>query len=81
MFIRIFINLYATISDSNETAHAKISSSESDSDQMSGTLIAALCVGIVFTFAVGLLFGQRVYDAWQRRHYNKLDYLINGMYG
>jgi hypothetical protein len=68
------------VSGNNQTGHGRQSGS-GDTDQMSGTLIVALCIGIVLTFAVAVLFGKRVFDAWQRRHYNKLDYLINGMYG
>jgi len=35
---------------------------------------------MLFVVAVLVLGGKRIYDGWQRRHYNKLDYLINGLY-
>ncbi|XP_078000225.1 uncharacterized protein LOC144452896 isoform X2 [Glandiceps talaboti] len=45
-----------------------------------GALVAAMCFGILFLFAVLVLLGKRVYEGYQRRHYSKMDYLINGMY-
>nr|XP_006818899.1 PREDICTED: uncharacterized protein C11orf24-like isoform X2 [Saccoglossus kowalevskii] len=50
-------------------------------DQTStGALVAAMCFGILFLFAVMVLLGKRAYESYQRRHYSKMDYLINGMY-
>ncbi|XP_022079354.1 MANSC domain-containing protein 1-like isoform X2 [Acanthaster planci] len=45
-----------------------------------GALIAALCFGVIFLLAVVVLLGKHWYEAYQRRHYSKVDYLINGMY-
>ncbi|XP_070581550.1 uncharacterized protein C11orf24 homolog isoform X1 [Ptychodera flava] len=51
------------------------------SDQTStGALVAAMCFGMLFVFAVLVLLGKRFYEGYQRRHYSKMDYLINGMY-
>ena len=50
------------------------------SDSAATGLIAALCFGIIFFTTVVVLVGKRCYDGWQRRHYTKIDYLINGMY-
>ncbi len=47
---------------------------------MAPALIATLTFGIMFIFAVFVLVGKRVYDGYQRRHYQKIDYLVNGMY-
>ncbi|XP_074859356.1 MANSC domain-containing protein 1 [Carettochelys insculpta] len=43
-------------------------------------LIAALFFGIVFLLLVITLVGRRMSQSLQRRHYSRLDYLINGMY-
>ncbi|XP_069128778.1 mucin-21-like [Argopecten irradians] len=43
-------------------------------------LIAALSFGVIFFFAVTAIVGKRCYDGWQRRHYSRVDYLINGIY-
>lgn len=43
-------------------------------------LAAALSFGVVFLVAVTVLVGKRVFEAWQRRHYSRVDYLVNGMY-
>ncbi|XP_072015538.1 uncharacterized protein [Amphiura filiformis] len=45
-----------------------------------GALVAAMCFGVLFLAAVCVLVGKRWYEGYQRRHYNKMDYLINGMY-
>ncbi|XP_064627315.1 uncharacterized protein LOC135487507 [Lineus longissimus] len=45
-----------------------------------GSLVAALSFGCIFFFGVVLLIGKRCYDGYQRRHYSKVDYLVNGMY-
>ena len=44
-------------------------------------LSLALGFGILFTVLVIGFISKRVYDSWQRRHYNKMDYLVDGMYG
>jgi hypothetical protein len=47
---------------------------------LSAALIAVLTFGVLFFFAVLVLIGKRVFDSWQRRHYSRIDYLVNGMY-
>ena len=51
-----------------------------ESNVLSAALIAALSFGILFFFAVLVLIGKRCFDSWQRRHYSRIDYLVNGMY-
>ncbi|KAH3735115.1 hypothetical protein DPMN_041577 [Dreissena polymorpha] len=51
-----------------------------DSVKMSAGLIVVLSIGIFPTFALLVVLGKRLFDGWQRRHINKLDYLINRMY-
>ncbi|XP_032658913.1 MANSC domain-containing protein 1 [Chelonoidis abingdonii] len=43
-------------------------------------LAAALLFGIVFLLLVIALIGRRMSQSLRRRRYNRLDYLINGMY-
>uniref|UniRef100_A0A8C4VEV2 Endonuclease/exonuclease/phosphatase domain-containing protein n=1 Tax=Gopherus evgoodei TaxID=1825980 RepID=A0A8C4VEV2_9SAUR len=43
-------------------------------------LVAALLFGIVFLLLVIVLIGRRMSQSLKRRRYNRLDYLINGMY-
>ena len=47
---------------------------------LTGALVAAICFGVLFLSAGVILVGKRWYEGYQRRHYNKMDYLINGMY-
>uniref|UniRef100_A0A8C5PH58 MANSC domain-containing protein n=1 Tax=Leptobrachium leishanense TaxID=445787 RepID=A0A8C5PH58_9ANUR len=49
------------------------------SEDVSG-LVAALVFGVVFLLVVIGLIGHKVSEARRRHQYNKLDYLINGMY-
>lgn len=53
---------------------------EANDKAMSAALIAALSFGILFFAAVIVLLSKRLYDGWQRRHYSRVDYLVNGMY-
>ncbi|WAR06778.1 hypothetical protein MAR_016736 [Mya arenaria] len=48
--------------------------------QLSTSLVVALSIGVFFTFVLLVVICKRLFEGWQRRHYNKLDYLINGMY-
>ena len=48
--------------------------------QMAPALIAALTFGVLFMFSMCVLLGKWLYDGWVRRHYQKIDYLVNGMY-
>ncbi|XP_044843838.1 MANSC domain-containing protein 1 [Mauremys mutica] len=43
-------------------------------------LVASLLFGIVFLLLVIALIGRRMSQSLKRRRYNRLDYLINGMY-
>ncbi|XP_038049254.1 MANSC domain-containing protein 1-like isoform X3 [Patiria miniata] len=55
-------------------------SSEYSVNASNGALIAAVCFGVIFLLAVMVVLGKHWYEAYQRRHYSKVDYLINGMY-
>ncbi|KFQ05411.1 MANSC domain-containing protein 1, partial [Leptosomus discolor] len=44
------------------------------------SLIAALLFGVTFFFLVIALTGKKIHESLQKRHYTRLDYLINGMY-
>lgn len=76
----IFIFLFAgdlniTFADAN-----RLLEEAKNSHVLSAALIAALSFGILFFFAVLVLIGKRCFDSWQRRHYSRVDYLVNGMY-
>ncbi|KAH9503664.1 hypothetical protein Btru_067116 [Bulinus truncatus] len=43
-------------------------------------LAITLALGCVFLLVVLGVLGRRVYEGYQKRHYSRLDYLINGMY-
>ncbi|NXE47438.1 MANS1 protein, partial [Casuarius casuarius] len=44
------------------------------------SLVAALLFGVIFLLLVTALMGKKVHESLQKRHYTRLDYLINGMY-
>ncbi|NXF91926.1 MANS1 protein, partial [Eubucco bourcierii] len=44
------------------------------------SLIAALLFGVIFLLLVIALTGKKMYESLQKKHYTRLDYLINGMY-
>ncbi|XP_025943105.1 MANSC domain-containing protein 1 isoform X2 [Apteryx rowi] len=44
------------------------------------SLVAALLFGVIFLLLVIALTGKKVHESLQKRHYTRLDYLINGMY-
>ncbi|XP_058683989.1 MANSC domain-containing protein 1-like [Poecile atricapillus] len=44
------------------------------------SLVAALFFGVIFLLLVIVLTGKKVHESLQKRHYTRLDYLINGMY-
>ncbi|NXK11370.1 MANS1 protein, partial [Herpetotheres cachinnans] len=43
-------------------------------------LVAALLFGVIFLLLVIALMGKKIQESLQKRHYTRLDYLINGMY-
>jgi hypothetical protein len=47
---------------------------------MTSGLIVAAIFGVVCLVTVVTIVGKRFYDSWQKRHYTRMDYLINGMY-
>ncbi|NWW93357.1 MANS1 protein, partial [Rhynochetos jubatus] len=44
------------------------------------SLVAALLFGVIFLLLVIALTGKKIHESLQKRHYTRLDYLINGMY-
>ncbi|KAJ7397862.1 MANSC domain-containing protein 1 [Pitangus sulphuratus] len=44
------------------------------------SLVAALLFGVLFLLLVMALTGKKIHESLQKRHYTRLDYLINGMY-
>jgi len=44
------------------------------------SLVAALLFGVIFLLLVIALAGKKIHESLQKRHYTRLDYLINGMY-
>jgi nitrate reductase gamma subunit len=67
-------------SNPGNASEAKQDSEVSNRMAENGSLVAALSFGCIFLFGVVLLIGKRCYDGYQRRHYSKVDYLVNGMY-
>ncbi|NXF46250.1 MANS1 protein, partial [Oceanites oceanicus] len=44
------------------------------------SLVAALLFGVIFLLLVIALTGKKMHESLPKRHYTRLDYLINGMY-
>ncbi|KAM6290191.1 MANSC domain-containing protein 1 [Porphyrio hochstetteri] len=44
------------------------------------SLVAALIFGVIFFLLVIALTGKKIHESLQKKHYTRLDYLINGMY-
>ncbi|RLW01809.1 hypothetical protein DV515_00007749 [Chloebia gouldiae] len=44
------------------------------------SLVAALFFGVIFLLLIIVLTGKKIHESFQKRHYTRLDYLINGMY-
>ncbi|NXD97138.1 MANS1 protein, partial [Chaetorhynchus papuensis] len=44
------------------------------------SLVAALLFGVIFLLLVIVLTGKKIHESLQKKHYTRLDYLINGMY-
>ncbi|CAN7995434.1 unnamed protein product [Ixodes hexagonus] len=44
------------------------------------SLVIGLSLGLLLIFVVMGLIGRRVVDVWQRRHYSRMDFLVDGMY-
>ncbi|XP_064489922.1 mucin-5AC-like [Ornithodoros turicata] len=43
-------------------------------------LIVGLSLGLVFIFIVLGVVGRQILELWQRRHYSRMDFLVDGMY-
>ncbi|NXE63961.1 MANS1 protein, partial [Calcarius ornatus] len=44
------------------------------------SLVAALFFGVMFLLLIIVLTGKKIHESLQKRHYTRLDYLINGIY-
>lgn len=44
------------------------------------SLVAALFFGVIFLLLVIVLTVKKIHESLQKRHYTRLDYLINGIY-
>ncbi|NXO65146.1 MANS1 protein, partial [Phainopepla nitens] len=44
------------------------------------SLVAALFFGVMFFLLVIVLTGRKIHESLRKRHYTRLDYLINGIY-
>lgn len=67
-------------SATNGTGSSSSSSSKKPNVGMQAGLALAAIFGCIFGVAVIVLVSKRVYEGWQKRHYTRMDYLINGMY-
>lgn len=54
--------------------------SEADDDPISSHLIIGLVLGLLLLVTVVGLVIRAVHESWQRRHYRRMDFLIDGMY-
>ena len=43
-------------------------------------VIVGLVLGFVFIAVVAFVAYKKLQDVWSRRHYNRMDFLIDGMY-
>lgn len=60
--------------------HSQLTGDVVEPQKLSVVMIVTLSLGILLTFVVLVVVGRRLFNGWQRRHYSKLDYLINGIY-
>ncbi|XP_067674545.1 uncharacterized protein [Haliotis asinina] len=65
----------------NGTLSQSASTSQTDSGHLMVVVLAsALSIGLFIFLVVIIIVGKRVFESWQRRHYSRVDYLVNGMY-
>lgn len=63
--------------------HENADSEESESERKyksSMHLVLSLVFGLLVLFSVLGVIAKRIYDGWLRRHYRRMDFLIDGMY-
>ncbi|XP_048771275.1 mucin-2-like [Ostrea edulis] len=78
-------NITNTSADLNTTKNTFIgrldkADQQEPSNAMIGGLIALFCFGTIFLLAIVVIFSKKLFEVWQRRHYSRIDYLVNGMY-
>lgn len=69
--------------DVNTVQHENTDSEESESERKyksSMHLVLSLVFGLLVLFSVLGVIAKRIYDGWLRRHYRRMDFLIDGMY-
>lgn len=79
------LNTTGHLSSANNTAKEEADSSEEDGSvagdhSMMVILVATLSVGMLLFIAIVAVVSKKAVDGWQRRHYSRIDYLVNGMY-
>lgn len=75
----------ASIEHSTEAYSSSETESETESEnerkyKSSMHLVLSLTFGLLVLFSVLGVIAKRVYDGWMRRHYRRMDFLIDGMY-
>ena len=75
-------NQNSSASNSSAKFHEKSSNYKlgAESATTEAWLIGMLLFGCLLTATVIVMVCKRCYDSWQKRHYQKVDYLVNGMY-
>lgn len=87
-------SINASFNDLNATGHLPSANNtakeEADSSEEGGSvagdhsmmviLVATLSVGMLLFIAIVAVVSKKAVDGWQRRHYSRIDYLVNGMY-
>uniref|UniRef100_A0A2C9LKD4 Seven cysteines N-terminal domain-containing protein n=1 Tax=Biomphalaria glabrata TaxID=6526 RepID=A0A2C9LKD4_BIOGL len=58
----------------------KLTGDKDSREAMVVILVCTLTFGCVFLLVVVGILSRRIYEGYQKRHYSRLDYLINGMY-
>ena len=53
---------------------------DTDTDYVKRWLVGGLVFGCLLTAVVFVFVFKRCCEAYHKRHYRKLDYLVNGMY-
>lgn len=69
--------------DVKTVQHENTDSEESESERKyksSMHLVLSLVFGLLVLFSVLGVIAKRIYDGWLRRHYRRMDFLIDGMY-
>ncbi|CAI9727408.1 Hypothetical predicted protein [Octopus vulgaris] len=72
-------NLNQNVTSSKQETYLK-NEADSNNTLMITVLIGTLSVGTLLFVAVIVVISKKIIDGWQKRHYSRIDYLVNGMY-